>query len=81
LLNAFRLFLIIETAQDYVDRLRADRKAELMAIKQIQDHAMVIVQRRARVWLSNRIVDRLREKYDDAMEGKYIQTVYTKKIK
>ena len=73
----FVYFLIIETAQDYVDRLRADRKAELMAIKQIQDHAMVIVQRRARVWLSNRIVDRLREKYDDAMEGKYIQTVYT----
>ena len=61
-----------------MDRLRADRKAELMAIKRIQDHAMVIVQRRARVWLSNRIVDRLREKYDDAMEGKYIQTVYTK---
>ena len=66
----FVYFLIIETAQDYVDRLRADRKAELMAIKRIQDHAMVIVQRRARVWLSNRIVDRLREKYDDAMEGK-----------
>ena len=76
MLNAFRLFLIFETAQDYVDRLRADRKAELMAIKQIQDHAMVIVQRRARVWLSNRIVDRLRVKYDDDMEGKYSNSVY-----
>jgi hypothetical protein len=56
-------------AQDYVDQLRAERDQRNRELKLIQDGAMTTIQRQARVWLACRFVDRLREKYDDAMEA------------
>jgi hypothetical protein len=56
-------------SQNLAHRLRAVRDAELRALRKVQDRAITKVQRIGRVWLALRRVDRLREKYDEAMEA------------
>ena len=56
-------------AQNRAERLRTERDRVLKALRVVQDAAIQKVQRVGRVWLACRLVDRLREKYDDAMEA------------